>query len=258
MNLVVWLIFYQTQYYDFKNGAAAALLMKEFNFKVFFNWPFLWKLSPRFCYGNSLLLMCGVNFPFYSHHEFWMLLYNSKIYLGNIFSSLNVLSASHKKKYNLRVELLFFFCLVYILSSLIFSTLFQSHAKCILVLIFGLVCYLLQICEMQIPVVSSVIYNCSCIVADTIFCVFETARKRQPRKILWDLPWSQYQCSGECFCLDRISTVSPLCWKYHLCLSLFFLPYLGIAFLIHLSDSGWLTTLLIVSGNCRYNKRIPT
>ena len=110
----------------------------------------------------------------------------------------------------MRVELLFFSCLVYILSSLIFSTLVQSHAKCILVLIFGLVCYLLQICEMQIPVVSSVIYNFSCIVSDTIFCVFETARKRQPRKILWDLPWSQYQCSGECFCLDRISTGSPV------------------------------------------------
>ena len=148
--------------------------------------------------------------------------------------------------------------MVYAFSCLIFSTLFQSHAKCILVLIFGLVFYLLQICEMQIPVVSSVIYNCSFIVVDTIFHVFETTRKRQRRKILWDLPWSQYQCSGECFCLDRISASSPLCWKYHLCLSPFFLPYLGIVFLIHLSDSGWLTTLLIVSENCRYNKRIPT
>ena len=96
-----------------------------------------------------------------------------------------------------RVELLFFPCPVYVFSSLIFSTLFQSHAKCILVLIFGLVCYLLQICEMQILVVSSVIYNCSCIVVDTIFHVFE------------------------CSCLDRISAGSPLCWKYHLCFSLF-------------------------------------
>lgn len=130
------------------------------------------------------------------------------------------------------VELLFFSCLVYVLNSLIFSTLFQSHAKCILVLIFGYsLLFVTYLWNANSCCISSVIYNCSCIVADTIFHVFETARKRQPRKILWDLPWSQYQCSGECFCLDRISAGSPLCWKYHLCLSLFFLPYLGIFFL---------------------------
>ena len=117
------------------------------------------------------------------------------------------------------IELHFFSCLVFFFSSL-FWTLFPRHTNhvgCISVLIFSLVYYLLQICELQIPLVSFAIYNCLCIVADTVFHIIEKARRRQSRKILWDFPWSQYQHSGEFFFfLWRISAGSPLCWKYHL------------------------------------------